>query len=97
MGYTVQYGPESAAETAWKRKAGRKGRRFLLLLTILCAAAVFAVSGWTEDLGDLLIPGDPEVTKAAFSQLTEDLREGDPFRDAVITFCREIIDHAEVS
>lgn len=97
MGYSIQYGADSHVETAWKRKAGRKYRRYLMVFAVFVTAAIFAFSGGKKGLEDMLIPGNPEVTKAAFSQLADDLREGNPLKEALVTFCREIIGDAAVS
>lgn len=96
MGYTIRYGVDSSAEAAWKRKAGRKHRRFWGFAAILTAFVILTFLGFAGKLEWLLIPGDPEITKAAFSQFTENLRGGESVKDAMVAFCREIIDGAAV-
>ena len=45
---------------------------------------------------DFLIPGDPDVTRAAFSSFTRQLQEGERFSDAATVFCRRIIESDEL-
>ena len=96
MGYTIRYGPDSLAEAAWKRGAGKRRIRTWSLLAILFLAAGILLSGFGGRIGDLFIPGDPEVTKAAFSQFTEDLRGGERLPDAITAFCLEILESASL-
>jgi len=42
-----------------------------------------------------LIPGNPQVAKAAFSLMLDDLRDGESLGEAVTTFCNEIITCSE--
>lgn len=96
MGYTIQYGPSGKAETAWRgrRKKKTRIRISLVLLAAVCAFGVLA--GGVEKVWEFLIPGDPEITKAAFMQFTEDIRQGGSVGEAITAFCREIIDNAEI-
>ena len=45
-----------------------------------------------ESVKNFLIPGNPKVTKAAFSSFTQQLRDGEEFYDAAAVFCRQIIE-----
>jgi hypothetical protein len=42
-------------------------------------------------LRDLLLPGDEEITASALEGMVSDLRAGEPVREAVEAFCREIL------
>lgn len=71
----------------------RKTRRFpvwVLLLVIL--AAVLAIPKQT--LAYWLLPGDPEVTAQALSELVETLRQGANAGQAVAAFCKSIVQGA---
>ena len=96
MGYTIQYGPAGNAETAWYAKRRKKSGAVLVVCVLVIVFAVLALSGNFEQIKNYLIPGDPEVTKAAFAQFTEDIRQGDTVGDAITAFCREIIEGAEI-
>lgn len=96
LGYTIQYGSSGKAESAWNsgRRKYKKRITAVVLLAVLCAGLL--LSGGAEKLKNLIIPGDPEVTKAAFAQFTEDIRQGERVGDAITAFCREIIDNAVI-
>lgn len=71
----------------------RKTRRFpvwVLLLVIL--TAVLAIPKQT--LAYWLLPGDPEVTAQALSELVETLRQGANAGQAVAAFCKSIVQGA---
>lgn len=71
----------------------RKIRRFpvwVLLLVIL--TAVLAIPKQT--LVYWLLPGDPEVTAQALSELVETLRQGANAGQAVAAFCKSIVQGA---
>lgn len=60
----------------------------------LAAVMTFGVVLWPKSraaLRAMLIPGDEEITSAAWNELVEDLQEGESFGAAFETFCREII------
>lgn len=96
MGYTIQYGSTGKLEGNWlshqKKRKAHKAK--WIVLSILGLALFFSLK--SEAVQNFLIPGDPEVTKAAFLQFTEDIKGGEQFQNAVYTFCREIIDHADI-
>lgn len=71
----------------------RKTRRFpvwVLLLVIL--TAVLAIP--KQALVYWLLPGDPEVTAQALSELVETLRQGANAGQAVAAFCKSIVQGA---
>lgn len=95
MAYTIQYGLPARTEAVWA--AGNRKRKrwiFAVLFTIGILSGVFL---GPENLQNYLIPGDPDVTRMAFVQLMEDIRQGDKIGEALTAFCREIIENAEVS
>ena len=50
----------------------------------------------TDKLRACLIPSDLSVTEAAFLDMTHQLRSGEPLKDALETFCIEILEHDEL-
>ena len=94
MGYMVYYGKECEAEHNWKKRSNRNRKRRMVAVVIICAALLAAVMGKKDVIQNMLIPGNPEVTKAAFAQFSDDIRNGEHFDVAVAAFCREIIDYA---
>lgn len=93
MGYRIDYGqpfdpkypmPSRHSRLPWMVCAA------LLLFTLLTNLY------WPEGraaLLDILIPGDPEITAAAFSGMLEDVQAGEDITNAVTAFCREILDN----
>lgn len=62
---------------------------FLLLFTL--AVRQFWPEG-TRMLREFLIPGEPTVTQAAFSEMVTEIQAGEPLGDAVTAFCRQIVE-----
>lgn len=96
LAYRIEYASGGAIRSDLPRKSSR-----LAVMTAGAFAAflilvhVFWPVG-DEKLRNILIPGDPDVTVAAFSQMVDQLQCGDPLSDAVEGFCREIFAHAEI-
>lgn len=68
----------------------RKKRRFpYWILLILVFAVLLAVP--KDDLEYWLLPGDPEVTARALSELVNTLRQGTNAGQAVAAFCGSIL------
>lgn len=83
MGYTINYSPETAHKFPVKKSPK------ISVPWVLTGAALFLLlaGGWKW-----LLPGNPDVTQAAITNLVEDVQSGAPVGDAVTAFCREIID-----
>lgn len=68
----------------------RKKRRFpYWIFLILAFAVLLAVP--KDDLEYWLLPGDPEVTAQALSELVKTLRQGTNAGQAVAAFCGNIL------
>lgn len=94
MSYKIQYSPETA--NLYPQITSRKQFRVKRWMTVvITVAAVFWV--YLYGFPDWLIPGDPEVTKAAASTMVGEMKNGTSFGDAVTTFCKMIIDGAEIT
>lgn len=97
MGYRVEYGPHR------KKDAPRRWShlKIQILTTVFLLIFAFGVREiWPEGdakLKELLLPGQPSVTESAFENLVADLKEGDSLGDAVTAFCREIIEHVQIT
>ena len=92
MSYKIQYSPETHYfyPNNQNRHNVRWGRWMFL-------AILFASVLWLRLNGipDLLIPGDPQVTKTATVHMVDQLRTGVTFDQALTVFCKEIIDGAK--
>jgi len=94
MGYSIHYGPD-------KPRSAQKTNSYLgfvgaVLVIMVCAAAIgWAIPQQAGQFARALFPWTRSEVRAAFAELREDVREGQPFSDAVTTFCLEIIHNAE--
>ena len=93
MAYKIQYSPETASlypQTAVKKPVRIK--RWITTLVAIVAAL------WIHFYGvpDFLIPGDPEITKAAAAAMMGEIKNGAALGDAVTSFCKMILDGAKV-
>ena len=95
MGYRIEYGPV-------KKVRGLESRFSLicsLVGVIFLACLLLAGCIWSEILSGLrniLIPGDPAITVAAFVELSDQLRNGAPLQDALLSFGADILEGAGI-
>lgn len=91
MAYQVQYTPQDEYRyppiKVKKQKGSFKGWRFLLTVVILLWLLLSGVP-------DFLIPGNPQVTRTAASEMLSLMKAGIPAHDAITAFCKQIIDGA---
>ena len=94
MSYKINYGKATSFELA-KNKGKRHNNfvRFSCIAMILLICAYILIGNFNR-LEDLLIPGDAQITKTAFSALTDDIKSGRNFVDAFAVFCQNIIINA---
>lgn len=97
MGYHIQYG-----ETLIKKKIklpyfmkNRNKIATMLIVTVICTT--LGLIGKNERVQEILIPGDDEVTRAAFECMIDEVQAGSSMVDAVTVFCREILEGADLS
>jgi len=92
MAYKIQYTPEDNVRyPLYKTRSPIKWGRGIAAAAILLAGLWFNRHG----VPDVLIPGDPQITKTAAAELIRHMREGAPVEEAVTTFCRQILDGAQ--
>ena len=68
----------------------RKKRRFPYWIFLILAFVVLLVVP-KDDLEYWLLPGNPEVTAQALSELVKTLRQGTPAGEAVTALCQSIV------
>lgn len=89
MSYCVEYNPELKNRyPIYERQRIKLPIRALFWSIAVIAMMYMVASG---GLLQYLIPGDPDVTTAAFSTLVDEIGEGEPVREAFVEFCKEII------
>ena len=96
MGYRIEYDGEVVH---WKQERMQLHR--IVCYTLICFLIFAALTylawpaGW-QVLEQWIYPGDAMVTKSALTHMARNLRNGEQLADAVVTFCREIIDGAQI-
>lgn len=88
MGYMIQYEPEKNKKYPMRKNADRNVSASVLVALILVVCLGIGLRT------GLLLPGDPQVTANAFSQLVTNLTEGESIHDAMSAFCVEVLEHA---
>lgn len=91
MGYKIIYGSVKA-EPKKPQNASVTAVTLAICAGILCGS--LWIAGKDSRIRDLLIPGDPQVTTAAFSEMVVQLQNGTGFSDAITVFCERILDGA---
>lgn len=94
MGYQIQYGNKVVKKQFVE--SSRRNQKVVMAVISICACCVFAylLTHYKEALLKWLLPGDPEITRAAISTLGRNLRNGIALKDAVHAFCEEILSGA---
>ena len=91
MAYQIQYSPEAFKRYPQVNKTKKlRIDRWMYLMLVVLAVLWLRING----IPDFLIPGDPDITKAATIAFLDDLENGSSVNDAVDVFCREILDGA---
>ncbi len=88
MSYHITYNPDLSKRYPTEKKDRNKPlKSAMLLLAIFVAVYVFTQSGVLR----YLIPGDPEITAEAFSTMVKRVGDGETVGNAVVDFCKQII------
>ena len=93
MSYRIEYGPAVPVKYQPKKRPSHL-RMLTALFILLFALAVGEL--WPDGhnvLRKIFLPGTPSVTEAAFSAMVGDLTNGVELEEAMLAFCRQIIDH----
>ena len=91
MSYEIQYTPEDNKRYPLVkcRKHGSVGKIVVIVCIILSGVALRMYG-----IPDFLIPGDPQVTKAAAANFMESMRRGEGIESSITVFCKEVLDGA---
>ena len=92
MGYRISYDNE---RMQIEQESGRHTYSRLISVLVVCLLVLGSLKliGW-DSLKNYVLPGDPELTEAAFTDMVESIRAGESVTDAVTAFCVEIIENA---
>ena len=92
MGYKIIY--QSNNQSRKCRIASRKEKTALICILV---AVIFLVAGlYGERIYSWVIPGNMQITEQALEKLAESLKSGESVQIAVVAFCQDIIDHANL-
>lgn len=94
LGYRIQYDQFGSKTTFGIENKSDKKYFGAIVAIILCCVIVFAVGKNLDFFSQWLLPGDPEITKAALTDFAVDLRNGISFKEAATAFCKTIIEDA---
>lgn len=93
LGYSIQYG-QNTHRIPIDENTGKNKMTAVWWTLIVACFLTFAFLKHKGHLNDIIFPGDTEITKAALAGFVENISSGDSVKDAVVSFCREIIEHA---
>lgn len=94
MSYRISYDGK-AEKTFFKEKDSKKYIRYTLMCIAGMIVAILLYANKPK-IENIIYPGDPQVTKNAVATMISDIRSGEDVKDAVMAFCQEIVDNAEV-
>lgn len=94
MSYQIRY--DSNETRTNKNQSKKKWKTLSIGIIIAVLFCVFRFSHWDNELWDHLIPGNADITKSAFRNFTESLRNGEAFSDAVYVFCDTVLEGAAI-
>ena len=89
MSYTIRYG--TSKYDSYK-STGTKMRLILslgLLFAVVISCTVF--SEQVREFRRYLFPAFEPAVRQAFENMTQSVDNGEPLRDAVVAFCREVL------
>lgn len=90
MGYQIQYGQTMKRKVIHDQKNKINSTtpiRWVVMGLIVMLGIFLGNSGYL----DFLIPGNKDVTTAAFESMVQEVKNGEKIKDAVTGFCLEIL------
>ena len=91
MGYSIQYAPDLNIKYKAHKSTQINKKRFFILSACLIIVTALFFGKVRNFLWELWIPGDADVTVAAFSEMLADVQQGTSVSKAVQDFCKEIL------
>lgn len=89
MSYSVEYNPELRKYYPKKREKMPKPPFKLLLIGLVICVGVYVL--FSTGFLELFIPGDSQVTVAAFSEMVQNVGAGEQVSDALFGFFRDVV------
>ena len=97
VGYRIDYGQTFKRDTISACQTFKVKKKSVYIAATIIVVIIFMFCVGTKSIRSFLLPGDPIVTEHALNTFAEQIRVGEPFRDAATAFCQEIIAGADLS
>ncbi len=97
MSYRIVYGEEPVCQRRKNIRPGRVAAYTVVCFILFCTLTMKLWPSGAEMLQEVLLPGDAAVTRQALVNMADNLRAGEAIGDAVVVFCREIVDGAQLT
>lgn len=94
MAYIIEYEGQVCERFTPKEKCPLKPKRLIVLSFLVVLFVVWIITPVRVAVLDLILPGDGAVTRQAAGDMFQQLKDGQPFREAFSEFCIEIFENA---
>lgn len=73
-------------------------KKYIRISLFCIVGIIFAVLIYTNKakIENVIYPGNPQITKSAASTMISSINNGEDIKEAVMSFCQEIVDNANV-
>ena len=92
MGYQIKYDKENREVVYEKIGMGRKKHYAVVLVLAVMLCCLFR-----KQIGEFLLPGDPDTTKEAITTFVAQLQDGESVTSALNAFYKVVIDEEKLS
>ena len=89
MSYCIRY---ETKKHPWQRRIDRR-KRIVLILSL--SLILLLIGHFWVGRSHSLLPGDADVTALALDNMSDALASGESLKEAIVTFCQEILDSAD--
>ena len=89
MAYRIEYGSISLRKRMKQIRGTKYAQRTKYILLVCCAIVLSVLSYFGHF--DFLIPGNKEITKAAFYNMVEEVEKGESIAGAISAFCEMVL------
>lgn len=90
MSYQIFY---ETRKHPWDRRRKLK----IGVVATICACILLLAAGGLCVYNDFMYPDDANITAAALESMAQSIKVGTPLKDAIVAFCQEVLDHANIS
>lgn len=94
MNYQIIYNTKNIDNIRRVNKYRKLPVYICTVTVIILAVIIFSNPNSLSAVRDYLVPGNDAVTKSAFFELTENIKEGESMSAAITTFCQRVIGNA---